>query len=106
MTFEADMGTSAFVRVIEQCCFNCVSKSFNAQAVNFISKPPKVMESRTYVKKPIWNTIETTIIPVSLCVFLKFNDRNQFYTNSVFWSKVRLAQICSDSITIKVLSFH
>ena len=62
MTFEADMGTSAFVRVIEQCCFNCVSKSFNAQAVNFISKPPKVMESRTYVKKPIWNTIETTLL--------------------------------------------
>ena len=62
MTFEADMGTSAFVRVIEQCCFNCVSKFFNAQAVNFISKPPKVMESRTYVKKPIWNTIETTLL--------------------------------------------
>ena len=47
----ADLGTSAVVRVIEQCCFNRVPDPFNGQTVNFISKPPKVIESRTYVKK-------------------------------------------------------
>ena len=46
-----DMGTSAVVRVIEQCCFNCVSEPFNGQTVNFILKPAKVIESRTYDKK-------------------------------------------------------
>ena len=46
-----EMGTSAIVRVIEQCCFNSVPVPFNGQAVNFILKPPKVIESRTYVKK-------------------------------------------------------
>ena len=44
-------GTSAVVRVIEQCCFNSVPDPFNGQTVNFILKPPKVIESRTYVKK-------------------------------------------------------
>ena len=47
----ADLGTSAVVRVIEQCCFNSVLDPFNGQTVNFILKPPKVIESRTYVKK-------------------------------------------------------
>ena len=46
-----DMGTSAVVRVIEQCCFNSVQDPFNGQTVNFILKSPKVIESRTYVKK-------------------------------------------------------
>ena len=46
-----DMGTSAVIRVIEQCCFNSVPDPFNGQTVNFILKPPKVIESRTYVKK-------------------------------------------------------
>ena len=45
------MGTSAVVRVIEQCCFNSVLDPFNGQTVNFILKPPKVIESITYVKK-------------------------------------------------------
>ena len=48
---HADMGTSAVVRVIEQCCFNSVPDPFKGQTVNFILKPPKVIESRTYVKK-------------------------------------------------------
>ena len=46
-----DMGTSAVVRVIEQCFFNSVPDPFNGQTVNFILKPPKVIESKTYVKK-------------------------------------------------------
>ena len=49
-----DMGTCAVVRVIEQCCFNSVLDPFNGQTVKFILKPPKVIESRSYViKKPI-----------------------------------------------------
>ena len=47
----SDMGTSAIVRVIEQSCFNSIPDSVNGQTVNFISKPPKVIESRTYFKK-------------------------------------------------------
>ena len=43
------MGTSAVVRAIENCCFNSVSDP--GQTVNFILKPPKGIESRTYVKK-------------------------------------------------------
>ena len=46
-----DMGTSAIVRVVEQCCFNSVPDPFNGQTVNFISKPLKVIESKTYVEK-------------------------------------------------------
>ena len=30
----ADMGTSAIIRVIEQCCFKSVSDLFNGQTVN------------------------------------------------------------------------
>ena len=45
------MGTRSLVRVIEQCCFNSVPDPFNVQTVNLILKPPKVIESRTYVKK-------------------------------------------------------
>ena len=39
------------VRVIEQCCFNSTPDPFNGQTANFILEPPKVIESRTYVKK-------------------------------------------------------
>ena len=39
------------VRLIEQCCFNSTSDAFNGQTANFILKPPKVIESRKYVKK-------------------------------------------------------
>ena len=49
--YPPDMGTSAVVRVIKQSCFNSVPDPFNGQTVNFILKPPKVIESRTYVKK-------------------------------------------------------
>ena len=51
LRFEPHMGTSAVVRLIGQCCFNSVPDLLNGQTVNFISKPPKVIESRTYVKK-------------------------------------------------------
>ena len=51
MQQSAEMGTSAVVRVIEQSCFNSVPDPFNGQIVNFILKPPKVVEPRTYVKK-------------------------------------------------------
>ena len=47
---DPDLGTSAVIRVIEQCCFNIVPDPFNGQTVNFISKPPKVMESRNYIE--------------------------------------------------------
>ena len=56
----ADLGTNAVVRVIEQCCFNSAPDPFNGQTVNFILKPPKSIETRTY-EQPIWNTIETTL---------------------------------------------
>ena len=49
--FRPEMGTSALVRVIEQCCFNSVLDPFNGQTVDLILNPPKVIESRTYVKK-------------------------------------------------------
>ena len=39
------------VRVIEQCSFNSIPDPFNGQTANFILKPPKVIESRTCVKK-------------------------------------------------------
>ena len=35
----------------EQCCFNSTPDPFNGQTVDFILKPPKVIESTTYVKK-------------------------------------------------------
>ena len=47
------MGISAVLRVLEQGCFNSFPDPFNGQTVNFILKLPKVIESRTYVKKPI-----------------------------------------------------
>ena len=46
---------------IEQCFFNSVPDPFNGQIANLISKPPKVIELRIYVKKPIWSAIETTL---------------------------------------------
>ena len=47
----AFMGTGAVIRIIEQCCFNSVPDLFNGEKVNFILKPPKVVELRTCVKK-------------------------------------------------------
>ena len=48
---KADLPCCAVVRVIEQCCFNSVPDPFKGQTINFILKPPKVIESRIYVKK-------------------------------------------------------
>ena len=45
------MPCCAVARVIEHCCFNSTPDSFNGQTANFISKPPKVIESTTYAKK-------------------------------------------------------
>ena len=57
----ADLPCCAVARVIEQCCFNSTPDPFNGQIANFILKPPKVIESRTYDKKPVWSAIETTL---------------------------------------------
>ena len=46
-----DLPCCAVARVIEQCCFNSTPDPFNGQTANSILKPPKVIESRTYVKK-------------------------------------------------------
>ena len=35
--------------VIEQCYFNSTPEPFNGQTANIISKPPKVIESISYV---------------------------------------------------------
>ena len=50
-TYKFQLKTTHVVRVIEQCCFNSTPDPFNGQTANFILKPPKVFESRTYVKK-------------------------------------------------------
>ena len=42
---------SILIIVIEQCCFNNTPDPFNGQTANFMLKPPKVIQSRTYVKK-------------------------------------------------------
>ena len=47
----ADLPCCAVARVMEQCCFNNTPDPFNGQTANFILKPPKVIESRTYVNK-------------------------------------------------------
>ena len=46
-----DLPCCAVARVIEQCCFNNTPDHFIGQTANIISKPPKVIESRSYVKK-------------------------------------------------------
>ena len=50
---SSDVGSSHVVRVIEQCCFNSVSDPFNGQTVNFIVKPPKVINQELMLKKPV-----------------------------------------------------
>ena len=54
-------------RVIEQYCFNSTPDLFNGQIANFILKPPKVIESRTYVKKAnlecYWNNTVLLLWP-------------------------------------------
>ena len=42
--------------------FNSLPDPFNGQTANFILKTPKVIESRNYVKKPIWSAFETTVV--------------------------------------------
>ena len=48
---QADLPCCAVARVIEQCCFKSTPDPFNGQTANFTLKPPKVIESTTYVKK-------------------------------------------------------
>ena len=57
------MPCCAVARVIEHSYFNSTPDPFNGQAANFISKPPKVIESRSYVKKANldWSAIGTTL---------------------------------------------
>ena len=69
------MGTSAVVRIIEQCCFNSVQDPFNGQTVNFTLKPPKVIGSKTYLcqksqsetllKQHCSITLTTALVPIS-----------------------------------------
>ena len=42
---------SILIIVIEQCCFNNTPDPFNGQTANSILNTPKVIESRTCVKK-------------------------------------------------------
>ena len=52
---------------IEQCCFNGVPDTFNSQTVNFILKPPKVIEPRsksgTLLKQYCSITLTTELVP-------------------------------------------
>jgi hypothetical protein len=45
------MTYCAVVRVIEQCGFNSAPDLFYGPPANSVLKPPKVIESTTYVKK-------------------------------------------------------
>ena len=78
-----ELGTSAVFRVIEQCRFNSVPDPFNGQTFNFILKPPKVIESRIYVKKSIWSAIEITLFHYTRDQLLKtkWNRNFQHYAN-------------------------
>ena len=44
---ESDLPCCAVTRVIEQCHFNSTLDPFNGETANFISKPSKVIESKT-----------------------------------------------------------
>ena len=46
----ADLPCCAVARVIEQSCFYSTPDLFNGQTANFVLKPLKVIESRTYLK--------------------------------------------------------
>ena len=48
---DSDLPCCAVAGVIKQCCFNSTPDPFNGQTANFTLKPPKVIESTTYVKK-------------------------------------------------------
>ena len=41
----------------------------DGQTVNFILKPPKQLNQELMLKKPIWNTIETTLLYYSLLFY-------------------------------------
>jgi hypothetical protein len=69
------MTCCAVVRVIEQCCFNSVPDPFNDQPVNFILKPPKVIESRTYVKKADLSNFHD----FSSLTIIAFHQMNKFH---------------------------
>ena len=60
-TMQSNMGTSAVARIAELCCFNSASDPFNGQTPNSISKPPKVIESRTLKSQSGDLLIETTL---------------------------------------------
>jgi hypothetical protein len=47
----SDLLGCAIARIIEQCCFNSTPDLFNGQTANFTLKPPKMIESTTYIKK-------------------------------------------------------
>ena len=62
--FQPYLKAVHVIRVIEQCCFNSTPDPFNGQRANFILKPPKVIESRIYVKNDLehyWNTTDLSL---------------------------------------------
>ena len=50
-TFLADLTSCTCCQSNRTVCFNSTPDPFNGQTANIILKPPKVIESRTYVKK-------------------------------------------------------
>jgi hypothetical protein len=49
--FSPDLPCCSVARVKEQCCFNSTPDPFNSQTAKLSLKPPKIIESTTYVKK-------------------------------------------------------
>ena len=57
--FKPEMTSFAGIKVVEQCCSKSVLDSLNGQTFDFILKPAKVIESRTYMlKKTIWSATD------------------------------------------------
>ena len=65
--------------VIEQCCFNSTPDPFYGQTVNFILKPSKVIESRTYVKKANWEHYSITLTTYTAADYIQ--EQSQTYSN-------------------------
>ena len=76
------------LEIREQCCFNSTPDPFNGQRANFILKPPKVIESRTYIKKAdlecYWNNTVLLLwrhVQLVNSVYNVFNTLNSPYNH-------------------------
>ena len=85
------------VRIIEQCSFNSAPDTFNGQTAYFILKPPKVIESRTYVKEANLECYETTLLCYSRHVQQVKSGSNQLLKKSGFYSDVVLEEFALNS---------